>query len=143
MENMFDANSMQGMLKSLQNRKLEGIEPGLVKLVYSVNTNTYEELALKNPGLGQPNGILAYRPWLRDRMKMADLNMRTHGFESEMHGFEVLDEHVERQDGRHIFLNESYLGDKNLTLLAPFRSPVLSHLVQVLLLEGFDAKTSK
>jgi len=69
--------------------------------------------------------------------------MRTHGFESTMFGYEVFDEQVERQDGRHIFLNESYLSEENLTVLAPFQSPILSHLVNVLLHEGFDAKASK
>jgi hypothetical protein len=136
----------------MHDRKLQQIEPGLIKLVYSFNGDPKQEIALKmSYPLGQvarlPNDVLCYMYWLRDGMKCA----HTGGIKpiGPFGGHEVHDEHVENVRGKMITLTPQFCDFKvnyNPLLIpcnVPYYRSAIDELTRVLFEAGFDAKTSK
>jgi len=139
-------------------RKLINLNPGLIKIAFPFRGNPQEELALKlspkaadldllSHQRGLPNDVLCYRFWLRDRMKMQDLG---ENYSGAFMGSNLRDEHIERVEGRVVFLNDSFSEKGNIAeLLIPSNLPytgfftIRDELYDVLKAEGFNTDKSR
>jgi hypothetical protein len=133
-------------------RKLIGMEPGLVKLIFPNEDNLEEELALKlTPSLANcvslPNDVLCYRNFLREGMKAIwSGGLKPIGpFSS----FLIQGKYIEEIKNRTIKLNLGFCDfNKNYDDLAiagnsPYIKDAISEMKRTLLDAGFNVDSSK
>jgi hypothetical protein len=130
--------------------KLANLKPGLIRLNYSDRGNPYQELALLlSPDLTSqialPNNALAYRPFLRESMKVVQQGMRAIGpFSS----YELKDRFIDGLEDRSVKLNDGFYNvNNNFNLLSipcnhPAFHPAIDELKSNIKKAGFDIDNS-
>lgn len=140
----------------MQDRKLQTMEPGLVKITYSFESKTQEEVALiMTQSLADcvrlPNNCLCYRYFLRDSMKAIwqiglKVGLNVYGPFS---GHKVRDEDILGVEGRVIQLSPSFCDfEKNYhQFMIPCNSPyfidAIDEVKRILSAAGFNADASR
>ncbi len=141
--------TLDSIFKRVCNKKLSGLEPGLIKIQYSFENYPQQELAMIMTSpladhLELANNALCYRPFLRSSMKAVPSGFKPCGPFS---GLEILDEHIQSVDGRVIQLSPGYADFKNYKgALIGCNNPLYHEAKMEILVRlqsaGFDALSS-
>jgi len=136
----------------MEDRRLVGIEPGLMKATYPFEENPQSELVLKlsrslADSVYLPNDALFYRGFLREGMKAAFPSKGLSPM-SPFSGRELCDEYVEKVDGRQVNLTRSFLDSETnfnpllISRNSRYFSEAVNEVEWVLSNEGLDVGES-